>query len=163
MDDAEVDIVATELAKIGGTSWYPGRENGSILRVVTSRYRDRARAAIAALDRYRASQARSEQSRGNDSGDGDSHKGSGTAAGGIRVGATVVYRPPGERRAYPCTIEKISDDFIYLVPQISSRIGWVPASEILTNVNFMKDLQDEQEALGQPGGSVPEIRRSPTE
>src|SRR5689334_8589415 len=53
----EVEVVAEELAKAGGTSWYPGRERGPLLRVVVDRYRDRARLAIAALDRYRASKA----------------------------------------------------------------------------------------------------------
>ena len=49
MNEAEVEIVAEELAKLGGTAWYPGRESGPLLRIVHERYRDRARAAIAAL------------------------------------------------------------------------------------------------------------------
>ena len=51
MTDEEVEIVAQELAKAGGTSWYPGRQTGALLRVVTDRYRNQARAAIAAFDR----------------------------------------------------------------------------------------------------------------
>jgi hypothetical protein len=35
----EVQIVAEELAKVGGVSWYPGRGPGSLTRVVTDRYR----------------------------------------------------------------------------------------------------------------------------
>ncbi|MGO4572351.1 hypothetical protein [Microvirga sp. 2TAF3] len=145
MNDTEVDIVAAELAKIGGTSWYPGRENGPILRVVTERYRDRARAAIAALDRYRATQ---ENSPGSDSpGEDKSNRDATSAAlvGQFKPGMTVVYRPPGDRRAYSCTIEKVTNDFVYLVPKAKNRVGWVPASEMRANPSFVKDLQSEEE------------------
>src|SRR3712207_8438264 len=56
--------VAQELAKVGGLSWYPGRTRGPLLRSVGERYRDRARVAIAALERLKASkegQTRSEE------------------------------------------------------------------------------------------------------
>ena len=53
MTEEEIEIVAEELAKIGGVAWYPGRETGTLVRVVCDRYRDRAKVAIAALDRYR--------------------------------------------------------------------------------------------------------------
>jgi hypothetical protein len=53
----EVEAVAEELAKAGGVAWYPGRSRGPLLRIVSDRYRDRARLAIAALDRYRAHKA----------------------------------------------------------------------------------------------------------
>jgi len=59
MTEEEVEVVAEELARIGGTSWYPGREKGILLRIVSDRYRDRARVAIAALDRLRAAQQHS--------------------------------------------------------------------------------------------------------
>jgi hypothetical protein len=52
MNDEEIEIVAQELAKIGGTSWYPGRQAGRMLRVVSERYRDQARALIRALDNH---------------------------------------------------------------------------------------------------------------
>jgi hypothetical protein len=55
MTDEEVEIVARELAKIGGTSWYPGRQPGSILRLVSDRYRDQARAIIQTVDTLRHS------------------------------------------------------------------------------------------------------------
>ena len=57
MTEDEIDAVAEELAKAGGLSWYPGRERGPLLKVVSDRYRDRARLAIAALDRCRAQKA----------------------------------------------------------------------------------------------------------
>ncbi|KAB0264995.1 hypothetical protein FEZ63_20515 [Microvirga brassicacearum] len=58
MTDEEVEIVALELAKVGGLSWYPGREKGVLLRAVTERYRDQARAAIAAFDRCKSKKAK---------------------------------------------------------------------------------------------------------
>jgi len=58
MTDEEIDIVAQELAKIGGTSWYPGRQPGRMLRLVSERYRDQARALIQAFDQYRQHRGR---------------------------------------------------------------------------------------------------------
>ncbi len=58
MTDEEIEIVAQELAKIGGTSWYPGREPGAMLRLVTERYRDQARVMIRAFDHLRHSSLR---------------------------------------------------------------------------------------------------------
>ena len=55
MTEEEVDVVAEELAKIGGTAWYPGRQQGLLLREVTERYREQARAVITALERRRDS------------------------------------------------------------------------------------------------------------
>ncbi|MGF9763149.1 hypothetical protein AAII07_49200 [Microvirga sp. 0TCS3.31] len=55
MTEKEVEVVAEELAKIGGTAWYPGRQPGPLLREVTDLYREQARAAIAALERMRTS------------------------------------------------------------------------------------------------------------
>ena len=57
MTEDEVEAVAEELAKAGGVAWYPGRARGPLVRIVSDRYRDRARLAIAALDRYRAHKA----------------------------------------------------------------------------------------------------------
>jgi hypothetical protein len=54
MTDDEIEVVAEELAKISGFSWHRGREPVPLMRVVTDRYRARARAVIAALDRLRA-------------------------------------------------------------------------------------------------------------
>ena len=53
MTAEEVEVVAEELARTGGTAWYPGRQRGPLLRAVTERYREQARAVIAALDRQR--------------------------------------------------------------------------------------------------------------
>ena len=55
MTEGEVEAVAAELAKAGGVSWHSGQERGP-LKLVMDRYRDRARLAIAALDRVRAAE-----------------------------------------------------------------------------------------------------------
>src|SRR3712207_9203294 len=36
MTEEEVEVVAEELAKIGGIAWYPGREEGTLMRAVRS-------------------------------------------------------------------------------------------------------------------------------
>ena len=126
MTEDEVEAVAEELAKAGGVAWYPGRARGPLLRVVSDRYRDRARLAIAALDRYRAHKAGMappdsiEVERPPES----------TALDAIRVGITVVYRPPGEQRAYPCRVEKIEGGRAYLVPYLRPWTSWVPIQDL---------------------------------
>ena len=96
MTEEEVHLVAEELAKIGGTSWYPGREGDTFLRIGSDRYRDRARVAIAALDRCRAGQRLS-------GAEGDTTRTSPDAATAwldqdIHPGTTFVDRPPGDQR-----------------------------------------------------------------
>ena len=137
MNENEVDIVAEELAKLGGTSWYPGREHGPVLRVVTERYRDRARAAIAALDRYRA---QNKDAIGTIEAREDTFLQS-IETVRLRVGTTVIYRPPGDRRAYTCTVDQVADGLIHLVPQLSTD-GWVAQPEVVTPT-VTKDLKDE--------------------
>ncbi|MBF9233533.1 hypothetical protein [Microvirga alba] len=133
MDETEVEIVAEELAKLGGTAWYPGREQGGpVLRVVHERYRDRARAAIAALDRYRAEKNRPYGAPALDPRVHELNEVASTPnlppSDQIEVGATVVFRPPGDRRAYPCIVEKITEGHVYLIPQDRTGISWVYAT-----------------------------------
>jgi hypothetical protein len=126
MTEEEVEVVAEELAKVGGLSWYPGRQEGSLMRVVTDRYRDRARVAIAALERLHASKAADitqdnrigERPRANDVAanvEGDD----------IKPGTTVIYRPPGERRAYSCRVVEIEGNRAYLAPILRACTEWV--------------------------------------
>jgi hypothetical protein len=126
MTDEEIEVVAEELAKVGGVAWYPGRTQGSLLRAVSERYRDRARVAIAAVERLRA---RKEGS--NPPGESASET---PLAGGrpdlptgdtLQVGATVVYRPPGDRRAIACLIKGLDGRQAYLVPYPQPDVGWV--------------------------------------
>jgi hypothetical protein len=130
----EVEAVAEELAKAGGVAWYPGRERGPLLRIVSDRYRDRARLAIAALDRYRAHKAGmppAETSGSIEVGPiPEQPQAHAASDSGIRVGVTVVYRPPGEQRAYPCRVEKIEGGRAYLVPFLRPWTSWVPIQNL---------------------------------
>jgi hypothetical protein len=121
-----VEAVAAELAKIGGTSWYPGRERGGLLRLVGERYRDRARVAIAALERLEANRRialAENQARGADD---PADYGIVAAEGDtIEVGSIVVYRPPSDLRAISCRVERIENGRAYLVPCPKPDIGWV--------------------------------------
>jgi hypothetical protein len=126
MTEDEIEAVAEELAKAGGVSWYPGRERGPLLKIVSHRYRDRARLAIGVLDRYRAQKAGVALT---DSVEADLPSNAAreptTPDNSVRVGSTVVYRPPGEQRAYPCRVERIEGDQAYLVPHLQAWTGWV--------------------------------------
>jgi hypothetical protein len=53
MTDEEIAVVAEELAKNGGPSWYPARVQGPLTRMVTEGYHEQARVVIAALDHLR--------------------------------------------------------------------------------------------------------------
>jgi hypothetical protein len=126
MTEEEVEVVAEELAKIGGTAWYPGRQPGPLLREVTERYREQARAAIAALERVRTSSeaaASSDHMEGVDSEVANFSKPN--AIPDIRPGATVVYRPPGDQRAYPCRVVEIRGSQAYLAPILRTCVGWI--------------------------------------
>jgi len=129
MTEEEIEVVAEELAKIGGVSWYPGREKGDLIRVVCDRYRDRARLAIEALERYRAGRDASLVQ--------DNERGPGTAAPDyshnedIRPGSTVIYRPPGDRRAYPCRVVEIEGNRAYLAPILRACTEWVSIEHLV--------------------------------
>jgi hypothetical protein len=134
MTEEEIEIVAEELAKIGGVAWYPGREKGTLMRVVCDRYRDRARIAIEAIDRFRAGQEASslsqdnkqpnKQPRGSRPQYCDSHD-------DIRPGATVIYRPPGDRRAYSCRVVEIEGNRAYLAPILRACTDWVSIEHLV--------------------------------
>jgi len=125
MTEEEIEIVAEELAKIGGVSWYPGREQGTLMRVVTDRYRDRARVAIEALDRYRAIQKASVLQDNGHSEPYTPSRSPCAVSGEIKPGSTVVYRPPGDRRAYPCRVVEIEGSRAYLAPILRACTDWV--------------------------------------
>ncbi|MBF9232574.1 hypothetical protein [Microvirga alba] len=114
--------MAELLAKIGGT-WHPERTRptqGS----VGNRHREVARLILASVER---SQAASEMSAGAGSAtngpvDGQALK---DAEGNqLHVGATVTYRPPGDKRTLTCRVERMEQGRAYIVPD-DREIGWV--------------------------------------
>jgi len=132
MTEEEIEVVAEELAKIGGVTWYPGRERGTLMRVVCDRYRDRARVAIEALERHRAARQASVSQ--------DNEKPASLptisapvplANDDIRPGATVIYRPPGDRRAYPCRVVEIEGNRAYLAPILRACTEWVSVEHLM--------------------------------
>lgn len=128
MTDDEIEVVAEELAKISGLSWQRGHEPGPLMRVVTDRYRDRARAAIAALDILRTGRSPSADQRLPSAAPQEST--SRGPAGDVRPGATIVYRPLGDRRAYPYRIVEIQGDRAYLAPILRTCVGWVSVERL---------------------------------
>lgn len=133
MTEEEIETVANELAKIGGASWYPGRSRGQLLRVVSDRYRDRARVAIAALDRLRARSAPDAAQQGQIL-EADIHDSAAEANDQLRVGSIVVYRPPNDQRAIRCRVEKLEEGRAYLVPCAQPDVGWVPIDSFAVKV-----------------------------
>jgi hypothetical protein len=125
MTNEEIDAVAEELAKVGGLSWYPGRTQEPLLRAVSNRYKDRARVAIAALERLRARNDTVSTPREPALEAPSADKASNPPQNDLQVGAVVVYRPPGDRRAIPCRIEHLEERRAYLIPCPKPDIGWV--------------------------------------
>jgi hypothetical protein len=130
MTDEEIEAVAEELAKIGGLSWYPGRTDGPVLRPISARYRDRARVAIAALDRVRAGREASEMLQSSTVKNGSAAASASDHGDRLEVGAVVVYRPPGDQRAVTCRIEKMDEGRAYLVPCPKPDFGWVSLDDL---------------------------------
>jgi hypothetical protein len=150
MTNEEVEIVAEELAKIGGVTWYPGREKGTLMRVVSDRYRDRARIAIEALDRFRAGKQASlsqDTSLSQDNGQAEKHPPDAPPlphrSDDIRPGATVIYRPPGDRRAYPCRVVEIEGNRAYLAPILRACTDWVSIEHLRPSTMAEKVLEHE--------------------
>ncbi|KAB0268155.1 hypothetical protein [Microvirga brassicacearum] len=145
MSEEEVECVAEELAKVGGVAWYPGREPNAILRVVSDRYRDRARVAIAALERLRASR---QQSGTIELQSGEDPDFAGIVpmrtAEEIQVGSIVIYRPPGDLRAIACRVTKREGTAVYLVPCERADIGWVEINGIVPSAGHGERVEGEK-------------------
>jgi len=149
MDEREVEFVAEELAKVGGISWYPGRQRGPVARVVSDRFKDRARVAIAAMERYRSgNRIRLVPEKSPDSIEEVGDKPDtpvGLLRSDVEVGAVVIYRPPGDRRAYACTVDRIEGDTAVLTPMVVSAFR-VPLSDPSDHddAQFQGDAQRSQ-------------------
>jgi hypothetical protein len=133
MTDEDIEAVAAELAKAGGVSWHLGQERGP-LKLVMDRYRDRARLAIAALDRVRAAKQGSSASPGEIKQTGPSTRSHLEPVSGdvVSQGSLVLYRPPGDKRTYPCRVEKLDGSRAYLVPEIPTCTGWVELENLFS-------------------------------
>ena len=142
MTEEEVEVVAEELAKVGGLSWHPGRQEGSLMRVVTERYRDRARVAIAALERLHASRlaAAAQNKRAGERQPANDFMAIVEGDDDIKPGTTVIYRPPGDRRAYSCRVVQIEGNRAYLEPILRACTEWV-------SVEHLAPSAKESEAL----------------
>lgn len=126
MTDDEVEAVAAELAKAGGVSWHSGQERGP-LKLVMDRYRDRARLAIAALDRVRAAEQSSSPGTIGSARPEPKVQITPEPVSGevVSEGSLVLYRPPGDKRTYPCRVERVNGSRVYLIPEIPTCTGWV--------------------------------------
>ncbi len=137
MSEEEVECVAEELAKVGGVAWYPGREPNAILRVVSDRYRDRARVAIAALERLRASREQPGEMVLSAGEDQDFANSAHTRASEeIEVGSVVIYRAPGDLRAIACRVTRREGGAVYLVPCERPDVGWVQLDGIVPSAKL---------------------------
>ncbi|QRM32424.1 hypothetical protein [Microvirga sp. VF16] len=126
MTDNEGEAAAAELAKAGGLSWHSGEERGP-LKLVMDRYRNRARVALAALERLRAAKhANSPDPIDIEQVSQDLQANLDLASHEkVAVGSMVLYRPPGDKRAYPCRVQRTDGSRVFLVPEIPTCTGWV--------------------------------------
>jgi hypothetical protein len=134
MTDDEIELVAAELAKAGGLSWYAKREHGP-LKVVANRYRERARKVVEALDRHRTSQEGTRSESGAVSGHAEAEHDTASRCQSedtLQVGSTVLYRPPGDRRTYACRVKHIDGSRVFITPEIKACTGWIDAQGLVT-------------------------------
>ncbi len=133
MTDEEVELVAELLAKVGG-SWFPERTRPA-LRTINSRHREVAKLVVAELERAKAAKEQADLEQAASKGGSSSESLSAdpfnfATDDQLYVGATVVYRNPGEKRAVTCRIQKMDHGRAYLVPH-QREIGWVSTHTLL--------------------------------
>jgi hypothetical protein len=124
MSEDEIEAVAAELAKAGGVSWHSGPERGP-LKLVMDRYRDRARLAIATLERLRVAKQGISPDRPEQRQQSAEANLEPITDDAVSVGSLVLYRPPGEKRTYPCRVQRVEGSRVYLVPELPTCTGWV--------------------------------------
>jgi hypothetical protein len=124
MSEDEIEAVAAELAKAGGVSWHSGPERGP-LKLVRDRYRDRARLAIATLERLWVAKQGISPDRPEQRQQSAEANPEPITDDAVSAGSLVLYRPPGEKRTYPCRVERVEGSRVYLVPELPTCTGWV--------------------------------------
>lgn len=119
----KVEAIAELLARVSG-NWYPERTRPA-LRTINKRHRDVAQLILSEFDRLTGAD-RTDPSSDGASQDNLDEANAFNFAGDdqLYVGATVVYRPPGEKRAITCRIEKMEHGRAFLAPA-PQEIGWV--------------------------------------
>jgi len=123
MTEDEVEAIAELLAKVSG-NWYPERTRPA-LRTISKRHQDVAQLILAELAQLRGADQDAEPMDGSPHERPDAANAFNFAGDDqLYVGAAVVYRPPGEKRAITCLIEKMEHGRAYLVPA-HREIGWV--------------------------------------
>lgn len=119
----KVEAIAELLARVSG-NWYPERTRPA-LRTINKRHRDVAQLILAEFDRLTGAARDAEPSNGPSQETVDEANAFNFAGDDqLYVGATVVYRPPGEKRALTCRIEKMEHGRAFLAPA-PQEIGWV--------------------------------------
>jgi hypothetical protein len=120
----KVEAIADLLAKVSG-NWYPERTRPA-LRTINKRHRDVAQLILTEFDRIEGVAENTEAIPASAQDNSDEANAFNFAGDDqLYVGATVVYRPPGEKRAITCRIEKMEHGRAYLAPA-PQEIGWVP-------------------------------------
>lgn len=123
MNADKVEAVAELLAKVG-SNWYPERTRPA-LRTISKRHRIVAQLILSELEKRSGADQDAGSMDGSPSENLDEANSFNFAGDDqLYVGAAVVYRPPGEKRAITCLIEKMEHGRAYLVPA-QREIGWV--------------------------------------
>jgi hypothetical protein len=128
LTEEDIRLVAEVLAKIGG-NWSPERAQ-SAPRTVNNRHREVARIIIAAVERAKAANQSATKEGSAPDRSRDARTTNGAEGGDLHVGASVVYRPPGDKRTLACRIEKLEDGRAYVIPE-HREIGWVSTHSLL--------------------------------
>jgi hypothetical protein len=119
MREDEVDTVAKELARLIAAEKSP---HGDVATDdLPLRHRESAKALIAILDRMRANRTTYGHDGAAPAPSRDPWAATPLSKDDVDVGAVVMYSPPGDRRAYPCDVEKIDGPIAYLTPITPSR------------------------------------------
>lgn len=125
MTEDEVEVVAEALARAAGMTWHAGRETATPPRIVLDRYRDRARTAIATVDRLRRARTSCLQDNA-----AAGRMGEAPPDPSVIPGAVVYYSPDGDRRDYACRVVKIEGSRAYLQPIIKACTGWISIERV---------------------------------